>query len=87
MFLITLKAQPEKGAFAVTNEKNEKIIYLFNEYDDALRFSMQLEDNGYPVTEIVECEDRQIIYTCELTNTKYVIIKAEDLVVPPILIK
>jgi hypothetical protein len=84
MFLITLKETPERGAFSVTNEKGNKILYLFQQSDDALRFSMQLEENGYPKTEIVECEDRKIIYTCELTNTKYAIIKPEDLVVPPV---
>jgi hypothetical protein len=87
MFLITLKEHEDKGAFSVTNESGNKVLYLFQESDDALRFSMQLEDNGYPQTKIVECEDKKIIYTCELTNTKYTIIRPEDLVVPPAFIK
>jgi hypothetical protein len=85
MYLIAMKDSDEKGAFSVINEKGEKVIYLFQEHDDVSRFAMQLEDGGYPKTEILEYEDKQILVTCELTNTKYTIITPEDIVVPPVL--
>lgn len=84
MYLISMKGATEKGAFSVINEKGEKVIYIFQDKDDVTRFAMQLEESGYPETEIKEYEDRQILITCELTNTKYSIIRPDDIVVPPI---
>jgi hypothetical protein len=85
MFLISMKGSKEKGAFSVINEKGEKVIYLFQDEDDVSRFAMQLEESGFPKTEIVEYEDKQLLITCELTNTKYTIIKPDDIVVPPVI--
>ena len=85
MFLISMKGTEEKGAFSVINEKGEKVIYLFQDEDDVSRFAMQLEESGFPKTEIVEYEDKQLLITCELTNTKYTIIKPDDIVVPPVI--
>ena len=85
MFLISMRGTEEKGAFSVINEKGEKVIYLFEEKDDVSRFAMQLEESGYPKTEIIEYEDKQLLITCELTNTKYTIIRPDDIVVPPVI--
>lgn len=85
MYLIAMKGLEEKGAFSVINEKGEKVIYLFQEHDDVSRFAMQLEESGYPKTEIIEYEDKHLLITCELTNTKYTIIRPEDIVVPPVI--
>jgi hypothetical protein len=85
MFLISMKGTEEKGAFSVINEKGEKVIYIFQDEDDVSRFAMQLEESGFPKTEIVEYEDKQLIITCELTNTKYTIIRPDDIVVPPLI--
>jgi len=85
MYLIAMKGANDKGAFSVINEKGEKVIYLFQEQDDVKRFAMQLEEDGYPKTEIKEYEDKQILITCELTNTKYTIIRPDDIVVPPVI--
>ena len=85
MFLISMRGTEEKGAFSVINEKGEKVIYLFEEKDDVSRFAMQLEESGYPKTEIIEYEDKQLLITCELTNTKYTIIIPDDIVVPPVI--
>jgi hypothetical protein len=85
MFLIAMNGLEEKGAFSVINEKGEKVIYLFQEEDDVSRFAMQLENSGYPNPKIVEYEDKQLIITCELTNTKYTIIRPNDIVVPPVI--
>lgn len=82
MFLIAMN---DNGAFSVINDDGDKIIYLFQEYDDVLRFAMQLEEIGFDRTKIVEYEDKQLIRTCELTNTKYAVIKPDDVVVPPLI--
>ena len=85
MFLISLKDAEKEGAFSVINEKGEKVVYLFQERDDVSRFAMQLEESGYPKTEIFEYEEKQLVITCQLTNTKYTIIRPDDIVVPPLI--
>lgn len=87
MFLIALKNSAQSGAFSVVNNRGEKVIYIFEQFDDALRFSLQLEENGYPETEIFEYDEKILIASCKLYNTKYAIISPEELVVPPFLIK
>jgi hypothetical protein len=46
---------------------------------------MQLEESGYPKTEIFEYDEKQLVITCQLTNTKYTIIRPDDIVVPPLI--
>ena len=44
MFLLTLKDQKEDGAFAVQDKYGEKVLFLFEEEDDATRYALMLED-------------------------------------------
>jgi hypothetical protein len=82
MYLIAIN---NNGAFSVINEEGDKVVYLFQEYDDVSRFAMQLEECGFDKTEIIEYEDKQLLRTCELTNTKYAVIRPDDVVVPPLI--
>ena len=38
----------DEGAYAVLNEYGEKVVFLFQEKDDARRYAMMLEVNGDP---------------------------------------
>ena len=44
MFILTVEGKEDQGAYSVVDRNGEKILYLFEEEDDATRFSMQLED-------------------------------------------
>ena len=44
MFLLTLKDQGSEGAYAVNNRYGEKVLFLFQQEDDAERYAMQLEE-------------------------------------------
>ena len=44
MFILTIDGKEDKGAYSVENESGDKILYLFEEEDDATRFAIQLED-------------------------------------------
>jgi hypothetical protein len=46
MFLLTLKDQKDDGAYAVQNRYGEKVLFLFEDEDDAIRYAMMLEDQG-----------------------------------------
>jgi hypothetical protein len=82
MYLIAIN---NNGAFSVIDDEGDKVVYLFQEYDDVARFAMQLEECGFEKTEIIEYEDKQLLRTCELTNTKYAVIRPDDVVVPPLI--
>ena len=44
MFLLTLKDRKDDGAYAVQDQYGEKVLFLFEEEDDATRYALMLED-------------------------------------------
>ena len=44
MYLLTLKESKDEGAYAVKDKYGEKVLFLFEEEDDAIRYAMMLED-------------------------------------------
>ena len=83
MFILTVKGQEDDGAYSVDNEHGVKVLYIFEEEDDATRFSIMLEDNDYPEMNVLEVEDELLLYTCEQHEYNYAIITKNDLVIPP----
>ena len=83
MFILTIAGKERDGAYSVTDEEGDQILYLFEEEDDAVRFAMQLEDADYPEMNVIEVEDDIMLKTCELHDYKYTIISTTDVVIPP----
>ena len=72
-----------EGAYSVVNESGEKILYLFEEEDDAERYAMMLEEDGHPEMHLIEIEDDIMLQTCNLNDYKYTVITSNDIVIPP----
>ena len=83
MFLITILGKEKEGAYSVMNEDGEQILYIFQEEDDAVRYAMMLEENGYPEMHVIEIEDDVMLKTCELHGYQYALITPDDIVIPP----
>jgi hypothetical protein len=83
MFILTVNGKETEGAYSVTDDDGEQILYLFEEEDDAVRYAMMLEDNGCPEMHVIEIEDDVMIKTCESHDYKYTIITPNDIVIPP----
>ena len=84
MFLLTLRAKKEDGAYAVQNNDGEKVLFLFEEEDDAERYAMQLEEEKDPTElDVVEVDGPLAIRTCRLYNYRYAVITPNDIVIPP----
>tara|TARA_Y100000994_G_scaffold237620_1_gene229394 strand:+ start:9523 stop:9777 length:255 start_codon:yes stop_codon:yes gene_type:complete len=83
MFILTVKGKEDDGAYSVANEHGVKVLYIFEEEDDATRFSIMLEDNNYPEMNVLEVEDQLLLHTCEQHEYNYAIITKNDLVIPP----
>ena len=83
MYVITLKDHPQ-GIYSVFDSKEDRIVPLFIEQDDAVRYVMALaEDEENPELEILETEAEHIINSCRAQNQKYSIITPDDLIIPP----
>ena len=83
MYVITLKDHPQ-GIYSVFDEREERIVPLFIEEDDAVRYVMALaEDEENPELQVLETEPEQIITACKSQGQQYSIISPDDLIVPP----
>ena len=83
MYILTIYGKEKEGAYSVTDDDGEQILYLFEEEDDAIRFTMMLEESGSPEMHVIEVEDAIMIITCEMHDYKYVVITPNDIVIPP----
>jgi hypothetical protein len=83
MFLLTLKDRKDDGAYAVQDQYGHKVLFLFEDEDDATRYALMLEDQEETEMQVVEVDDELAIKTCKLYNYKYAVITPEDIVIPP----
>ena len=83
MYLLTLKDRKDDGAYAVQDQYGQKVLFLFEEEDDATRYALMLEDQEETEMEVVEVDDDLAIKTCKMYNYKYAVITPDDIVIPP----
>ena len=83
MYLLSLKDRRDDGAYAVLNRYGEKVLFMFEEEDDAERYAMMLNDDEDADLNVIEIEDALAIKTCKMYNYKYDVITPNDIVVPP----
>ena len=80
MFILTISGREDEGAYSVINEDGDQVLYLFEEEDDAVRFAMMLEEDGYPEMHVMEVDDQLLVNVCEMHGHEYVIITPNDIV-------
>jgi len=83
VYLLTLRDRKDDGAYAVHNKYGDKVLFLFEEEDDATRYALMLEDQEETEMEVVEVDDELAIKTCKMYNYKYAVITPNDIVIPP----
>ena len=83
MYIITIHGKEKEGAYSVTDDDGDQILYLFEEKDDAMRYAMMMEDDGSPEMHVIEVEDEVMIKTCEYHDYRYTVISSHDFVIPP----
>ena len=83
MYLLSLKDRRDDGAYAVLNRYGEKVLFMFEEEDDAERYAMMISDDENTNLNVVEIDDSLAIMTCKRYNYKYAVITSNDIVVPP----
>ena len=85
MFLLTLKDHQDDGAYAVSDQHGDKVLFLFEEEDDAVRYAMMMgdiSDKEPNPMEVIEVDGELAIKTCKMYNYKYAVITPNDFVIP-----
>ena len=83
MHIITIKGMSQEGAYAVVNEYGEKVVFMFEDKDDADRYKDQLEAQGDPPMVVISIKDDVAFAACERSGTRYTVIGKDELVIPP----
>ena len=83
MFLLALRDRKDDGAYAVIDQNGDKVLFLFEEEDDATRYALMLEDQDESEMDVVEVDDALAIKTCRMYNYKYAVVTPNDIVIPP----
>ena len=84
MFILSVRGKSkEEGAYAVEDENGQKVLFLFEEEDDAVRYALLLENSDYPEMHVLEVEDEVMIKTCQVHDYNYTVITSDDIVIPP----
>ena len=83
MYLLTLNQKKDNGAYAVLNRYGEKVLFMFEEEDDAERYKLMLESDEDSEINVIEIDDALAIMTCKRYNYKYAVITPNDIVIPP----
>ena len=83
MYLLTLNQRQDNGAYAVLNRYGEKVLFMFEEEDDAERYKLMLESDEDSEMNVIEIDDALAILTCKRYNYKYAVISPNDIVIPP----
>ncbi len=83
MYLLTLNQRQDNGAYAVLNRYGEKVLFMFEEEDDAERYKLMLESDEDSEMNVIEIDDALAIMTCKRYNYKYAVITPNDIVIPP----
>jgi len=83
MFLLTLKDKKDDGAYAVQDQYGRKVLFLFEEEDDAIRYALMLEDQEETEMDVIEIDDDIAINTCKVHSYNYAVITPDDIVIPP----
>jgi len=83
MFILTVSGKEGDGAYSVTNDEGNEILYLFEEEDDATRYALMLEEEDYPEMHVIEVDDEIMIKTCQAHGYNFTVITPNDIVIPP----
>ena len=83
MYVLAIAGKEKEGAYAVKGDKSEKMVYMFLDKDDALRYAGLLEADDFPEMSVVEVDDREIIQACVTSGNEYYVVTPDDIVVPP----
>ena len=83
MYILALTGHEKEGAYAIDQDNDKRMVYMFLDKDDALRYAGLLEADDFPEMSVVEVDDREIIQACVTSGNEYYVVTPDDIVIPP----
>ena len=83
MYILAVAGKEREGAYAIETDNNKRMVYMFLDKDDALRYAGLLEADDFPNMSVVKVDDREIIQACITHGHEYYVVTPDDIVVPP----
>ena len=83
MHILAIKGKENEGAYAIDGEQGKRLVYMFLDKDDAIRYAGLLEADDFPDMSVVDVDDREIIHACVTHGHEYYVVSPDDIVVPP----
>lgn len=83
MYILCLKDREDEGAYAIGGQRGNRILLMFEAEDDAIRYAGMLEADDFHPLVAVEVDRESMIDMCESTGYEYLIIRPDELIIPP----
>ena len=82
MYILAVAGKETEGAYATETDNNKRMVYMFLDKDDAVRYA-GLEADDFPDMSVVEVDDQEIIQACVKHGHEYFVVTPDDIVIPP----
>ena len=83
MYILAVAGKEREGAYAIETDNNKRMVYMFLDKDDAVRYAGLLEADDFPDMSVVEDNDQEIIEACVKHGHEYFVVTPDDIVIPP----
>ncbi len=83
MYILAVAGKETEGAYAIEQKDKQRMVYMFLDKDDAVRYAGLLEADDFPDMSVVEVNDREIIEACVTHGHEYYVVSRDDIIVPP----
>ena len=83
MYILAVAGKEDEGAYAADGDNVEKVVYIFVDKDDAIRYAGLLEADDFPEMSVVDVAGEEVIQACMIHGLEYFIVTQDDIVVPP----
>jgi len=83
MYVLALTGHEKEGAYAIDQDNDKRMVYMFLDKDDAVRYAGLLEADDFPDMSVVEVNDQEIIESCVKHGHEYYVVTPDDIVIPP----
>ena len=82
MYILAVSGKEKEGAYAIETDNKKRMVYMFLDKDDAVRYAGLLEADDFPDMS-VEVSDQEIIEACVKHGHEYFVVTPDDIVIPP----
>ena len=83
LYILAVTGKETEGAYEIDNDNQKRMVYMFLDKDDAVRYAGLLEADDFPDMSVVEVSDQEIIEACVKHGHEYYIVTPDDIVIPP----